>query len=169
MHPAIRKLERTKGVIRVVLFGSAVKGKAAPGDIDVLAIVRNKGVPLPKLGKGFHVVRIEPAELLGHSLFRTILLEGRLPNGRQFSSEAAGLSQKVLYLYDLRNLAGTGKSRFAHALFGRRKGEGLLDRLNGERLGSGAVSVPPAGDLPLLEFFKGWKVGFSRKQILGRM
>ncbi|MFH0962332.1 MAG: nucleotidyltransferase domain-containing protein [archaeon] len=165
MFPELRKLERAKGVLKAILFGSYVRGKRAPRDVDVLVLVETDAVVLPKLAKNFHVVRLEVSGIFKSSLFRTALSEGFLPNGRAFSSEF-GFHPSVVYTYDLKGLEGTGKSRFSHALFGRSSGEGLLFRLGGTRLGSGAVSVPSSGDSPLLEFFKSWKIGFSRKPVL---
>lgn len=159
LFPELRKVRRIKGVREVVVFGSAVRGKERPNDVDVALIVeRPVEVRLPPL---FHVVQLREGELFKKTLFKTLLLEGRTLDGKAFSMKF-GMRPEVVYWYDLKRLPPAGKVRFSQALFGRKKGEGVLAGCKGRVLGRGAVAVPVERDEEMKRFFMGWKVNFSR-------
>jgi len=158
----LRRLKKTEGVQEIVLFGSAVKGKTRPRDIDVM-VIAEKPIRL-NLPSKYHAVQMSYEQLLKHTLFRTLLFEGKLLDGVAFSSKF-GMCPKVIYWYDLKKLKRIDKSRFSHALFGR-SGDGLLTKAKGTRMGNGTIMTPVDKDNEIMQFFLDWKISFKRRNIL---
>mgnify|MGYP000480483701 CR=1 FL=1 len=119
----LNKLLNDSGVIDVVLFGSYVKGKSIPKDIDVLVIFHD-AVPSEKLidvevklsDEGLDAVCIHYSHLLKEQhLFSSILLEGiSLRSGNRFF-ESAGMISLVFFIYK-HELSSTDRVRFYRAI-----------------------------------------------------
>ncbi len=123
---SLKKLLNMKGVIDVVLFGSYVKGKTLPRDIDVLVIFHDS-IPSEKLidlevklsEDGFDAVCIHYSNLLAEKhLFSAMLLEGlSLRSGKRFF-ESAELFSIVIFAYrhELKSSARVGFYRAIKAI-----------------------------------------------------
>ncbi|OYT41579.1 hypothetical protein B6U80_01135 [Candidatus Pacearchaeota archaeon ex4484_26] len=165
------------GIVDALLFGSAVKGKVLPGDIDVCLIFRNK-VSLEVVdklakeakSKGFNLhistLTIDNFFTKPHSLIRTLLKEGiSISTGRKFS-ENFNLKSFTLYSYTLKKIKPSSKVRFVYLLKGRGKESGFVKRLNGKWINDGCFIIPIEKDNEILEVMKRWKINYKREVLL---
>lgn len=159
--------EKNKGLIfDIVFFGSAVKGKTKPRDIDI-AIIFNQKVQQQKLNgiisqfKDKHAEYIFLDELYKEPLWATVLQEGYSLVRSEFIHKLIGFESSFLFVYDLENLDKVSKSRFCHALFGFGSNKGILREAGGKQLGRGSISVPTSNSEQLRSFLETWKVNYS--------
>lgn len=158
---------KNRGLIfDIVLFGSSIKGKAKPGDIDIVLIL-NKKAGAEKLNsiisvfKEAHTEYVFLSELYKEPLWATIIQEGYSLLTSEQLCKKLGFDSYFLFVYDLKNLGRVSKSRFSHALFGRSGSKGILKDAKGKRLGKGCIAVPTEVSEKLRSFFETWKVNYS--------
>ena len=153
-------------VFDIVLFGSSVKGKTAPRDIDVAVIFSSK-IPQNKINKilrhfkGFHAEYVFLSELYKETMWPTILQESYSLIHSEFVYKTLGFESSLLFVYDLKKLDGVSKSRFSHALFGRVENTGVLYEAGGKQMGRGCISVPIEKSEKIRSFFETWKISYS--------
>jgi predicted nucleotidyltransferase len=147
-----------EGVVDVIVFGSSVRGKLFPNDVDVFVLVddgldfENKSRISAELEKkGFNSVVMSYSESFRKGFWWSLIHEGRsLKNGdlRGF----LGLKSIDLFLFRHR-LSGSEKITFYRALNSL---EGILKN------GGGVLfcSVENSGEVE--EFFENWGVEFLR-------
>lgn len=161
-------------VVDILLFGSAVKGKNNPNDVDLcivfrdkvdLNIVRETGLIL---GDKFHVSSLVVDNFFTnvHSLAKTILFEGKSVIARKNLSETLGLNSSLLFSYNLSKEDKSKKVRFVYLLRGRGNDTGLVKKWGGEFISNNAFILPVNKDNEAQEVFNGWKVNFKRRRLL---
>ncbi len=163
-----------KELLDIFLFGSAVKGKINPNDIDICLIFRDDiNINIVKeaetlLGEKYHISSLCAKDFISdvHSLAKTMLLEGQSIITQKRLSESYGLSSKLLYSYDLSKEAPSKKVRFVYLLRGRNGTEGLVKNYSGEFVSNSAFLLPIDKDKEMQEVFDQWKVRYSRKRIM---
>jgi len=163
-----------KEIIDIFLFGSAVKGKEFPKDIDICVIFRKnisneiiKEVGNRLKNENAHISSLTIDNFLKkpHSLIKTLLVEGiSIFNGETFIQKL-GFSSKVLYSYNLSNLKSSEKVRFIYVLKGRNS-EGIIKKFNGEWLADSCFIIPIGKDSEILEILKKWNINYKRKEVL---
>lgn len=173
-----KKKERV--IFDIILFGSAVKGKIFPKDIDIVVIflegslrerldkVQQIKDKLKTLNKNFDIKQITLKELFSsHFLARTgVLLEGlSLFTGKKFC-ELLGFQSHTLFWYNLNGMSHTQKVKFNYILAGRKYMEGVIKEFNGERLSRGVIKIPIENSLEFEEILKNNKVNYRKKDIL---
>jgi len=167
------KKKYLKDIHDVVLFGSIIKSKSKPSDIDVciLSFCRNSVIEqavlefAEKAGKGVHVTYVPFSEFPKHSLFRTLIHEGiSLLTGKPLYM-SLGFEPYILFWYELSSLKQTQKVKFFYALKGRAKQKGVLKEINGLYLGKGVVLAPVKFDNEMQDFFRQWNIDFNRRRI----
>ncbi len=148
--------EIKEGLFDIVIYGSSVKGKLKPNDLDV-ALIFLEGSLRERLDraqqiknkiKGEAEQKIDIKALLLKELFTPeffgktgLFLEGiSVLTGKPFS-ERIGFRPYSLFTYSLDGLGHTKKIQFNYILTGRSKA-GLISSLNGVRIGKGAVKIP---------------------------
>lgn len=161
-------------VADVLIFGSYVKGKAKPQDIDICLIFRNK-IKLDivhkaeaLLGENYHVSSLSVDNFFTnvHSLAKTLLLEGKsIISGSRFACNL-GLTAKLLYSYDLSSESSSKKVRFVYLLRGRNGSAGLVKDWGGEFIAPSAFFVPIEKDNEAQEVFDAWKIKYARKKLM---
>lgn len=163
-----------KEIIDILLFGSAVKGKATPNDIDIcLVFCSNINIKLVKdaeslLGEKYHISSLCAKDFISdvHSLAKTMLLEGQSIITQKKLSESYGLSSKLLYSYDISKEAPSKKVRFVYLLRGRNGTEGLVKNYSGEFVSNSAFLIPIEKDKEIQEVFDQWKIKYSRRRFM---
>ncbi|MFH1511124.1 MAG: nucleotidyltransferase domain-containing protein [Candidatus Woesearchaeota archaeon] len=168
------------GIFDIVLYGSSVKGKLSPGDIDILIIFvegtlrqrldKTQNIKM-NLKKGFHQ-KIDIKQILLNELFsanffaRTgILLEGiSLRSGKHFS-ENLGFKPYTLFSWTLSGLTHSEKIRFNYILAGRGV-QGIVKELGGIRVASGAIKIPIGNSTVFEDILKANKVPYNKKNLL---
>ncbi|MDP7080277.1 MAG: nucleotidyltransferase domain-containing protein [Candidatus Undinarchaeales archaeon] len=169
--------EHSDRILDILVYGSTVRGRRAPGDLDVLVVLRDvtsqEYVDIPyrlrkvlekERGEGqLDVKGVKTEEFLDPNyLARTrVLIEAYSLLHDDFLCKRFGLAPHALFTFDLKGLTRSEKTRFHYAMKGRSGEPGVLDELGGVHLGRGVVLVPinAAGDFcDLLEL---WNVGYE--------
>ncbi len=159
--------EKNKDIIfDIVLFGSSIKGKAKPADIDI-AVVFKKKIGQERINKifeglgQFHMEYVFLEELYKETLWPTILQEGYSLLQSKHVYKMLGFDSMFLFVYDLKKLNNSNKSRFSHALFGKKKRDGLLFEMKGKQLGRGCIAIGTENSERMRSFFETWNVSYS--------
>ncbi len=174
----IKEWIKENKVLDVVVFGSFVRSKMTPNDIDLCIIIneRDEGKSLDfvsslskdidSIGLKFQInVLTERDFILGKSLLaHTLLSEGISINGFSIS-KLLGYDQFSLFTYSLRHFSSSKRVRFHYLLAGR-DGGGILKEIGGKIVGGGAILAPTCKEDFLSEIFKMWDVDFSVKRVL---
>ncbi len=161
-------------VVDILLFGSAVKGKSNPHDIDLCIVFRNKvDLSIVKeaediLRDKFHVSSLVVDNFFTniHSLAKTVLFEGKSILTDKTLTESLGLDSSLFFSYNLSKENNSKKVRFVYLLRGRGKDIGLVKRWGGEFISNNAFILPVAQDNEAQEVFNNWKVNFKRRRLL---
>lgn len=161
-------------VVDIVLFGSAIKGKSNPNDIDLCIVFRDKvDLNIVKeveliVGDGFHVSSLVVDNFFTnvHTLAKTIFFEGKSILTNTNLSESLGLSGWLLFSYHLPQNDHSRKVRFVYLLRGRKNDSGLVKRWGGEFISNSAFMLPVNKDNEAQEVFNTWKIDFKRRKVL---
>ena len=163
-------------IIDILLFGSAVKGKEEPPDIDILILYKNKenlelNYELKKiLEKISSKVQISAQTYNGvfkpSFKAREAFLEAYSLIFDTNISEGLGYLNKVLFKYELKKLSKSDRMRFYHALYGRGNSKGILKELNAVKFAETIVLCPQESSESMKDFFNSWKIHYSNAPIL---
>ncbi len=167
-----------KTIFDIVMYGSSVKGKYKPADIDIIVIFR-KGTLKERLQK-IHFIKqkikvekkIDTKGILWEELFQEqffarsgIILEGvSLFDGKPFSYKM-DFKGFVLFVYDLRDKSHTEKVKFNYVLSGR-KDIGMVNRLEGKHIAPGVIQIPIKSSLEFEEVLKQHDINYSKQNCL---
>ncbi len=160
----LKKYLKDKDIIDIILFGSFVKGKQSPRDIDI-AIITKKDVQINI--SGFHVSVLKPEDFFKSlSLINTLFREGySLKNNKPFS-ELYKFSSRVLFVYELSGLKPSKKVGIVSLLHGKNDGLGMVEENSGEWLANQVFIVPVNKDYIFEKFFLNMKVKFKKSFLL---
>jgi len=161
----LKKELNNKEILDIILFGSAVKGKTSPQDID-LAIISNKTFRIEQ--EGFHFSLIKPEEFFikPQSIITTLLREGySLKHNKPFS-EIYDFKRRVLFKYELKDLSGSLKVRIVQILKGNKNKKGLVNENHGEWIANQVFLIPSEDSYIFDKFFQKFKVNFNKYYIL---
>ncbi len=169
----VSKCKARADIADVISFGSAVKGKLAPNDIDVCIVFRGKvdrtfANEIGEKFSNFHIsmLTIDNFFTRYHSLVRTLLYEGKsLFTGKSVAS-VYGLDAFALYSYSLTGLSAKAKVQFVQVLNGRNDRQGMIAKWNGKVLARGCFIIPVVFDAEALELFNKRSIKFIRKRIM---
>jgi len=169
-------IKENPSIVDIVIFGSIVRSKRKPGDVDICVLSLDKFKKLDKLkkviGKEFkkdvHVSILYLRDFLNpeETLWKTIFHEGISLTKDKLLSKLIGFDPSVLFWYKLENLKLIDKIKFSYALRGRNEKGGILREVNGEYLGKGCIIVPVENEDEIREFFARWNIPFNRRRIL---
>lgn len=170
-------LRRENYLVDLILFGSALKGKAKPGDIDVVALfrshdpekienilyqLRKKG---EELGLELHAEPIVVDHMFDQKVYPLLLHEGFSIRCSELIHKKLNLQPLVLVTYQLENKSASDKVRFSYALYGRNKGEGVLSKIKGKVVGKGSILIPIAHQETIKPFFRQWGVEYKEQRV----
>lgn len=161
-------------IIDIILFGSSVKGKPIPNDIDICLIFRkeiNQKITeeIQKLmGEKYHIstLTIDNFFTNPHSLAKTILLEGTSIITKNPIAENFNLKTKVIYTYDISKEKPSKKVRFVQLLRGRNSNQGLMKSWQGEFLANNSFIISIEKDSETQAVLAKWQIKYKRIPIL---
>jgi predicted nucleotidyltransferase len=169
-------IKENPSIVDIVIFGSIVRSKRKPGDVDICVLSLDKFKKLDKLKKVIskefkkdaHVSILYLRDFLNpeETLWKTIFHEGISLTKDKLLSKLIGFDPSVLFWYKLENLKLIDKIKFSYALRGRNEKGGILREVNGEYLGKGCIIVPVENEDEIREFFARWNISFNRRRIL---
>lgn len=160
----LKKYLNDKDILDIIVFGSAVKGKENPGDVDI-AIITGKEFKIDL--SGFHVSVLKPEDFFKTvSLSHTLLREGySLKNEKSFS-EMYKFSNKVLFKYELISLNPSLKVKVVNVLRGKNKEKGMVEENLGEWLSNQVFLSPVEKEYLFESFFLKMGVKFNKFFVL---
>ncbi len=174
-----KKFSEKEKLFDIILYGSAVKGKDEPRDIDIVLIFFDKEIRerldlaqnfkkyLPKTLR-FDIQTLNVNDFFDVSYFarQGILTEGYSLVSRRKFSEKLGFKAYSLFSYTLSNLNHNQKTQFVYSLSGRGKEEGMVKKVEALVVGKGAFMVPIENTSMFEEFLEKWNLKYSKKNIL---
>ena len=171
--------EKLKGIdlteiADIFLFGSAVKGKEFPKDIDICIIFRKQiskeiinEIENKLKNLNIHISYLTTDNFFKkpHSLIKNLLLEGISILTQKPFIKNFGFVSYVLYSYKLSKLKLSEKVKFIYLLKGRRT-QGIIEKMNGEWMTDSCFIIPIQKDSEILIILKKWQIPFKRKEVL---
>ena len=166
-------------IIDVILFGSIMRGKENPRDIDLCIIINEKDekksldlinslskvIDKPKYKFQINLLT-EKQFIEGDTLTNTLIKEGFSIKKNKKIAELWGFSNKSLFIYSLKKFSSTKRVKLHYVLRGRYGQKGILEDLRGEFLGTGTIIIPSQNEEKLKEVFNKWGISYSIKNIL---
>ena len=159
-------LRNYKGIHDIIIFGSVVKEKMNPADMDIAIIMDSKDpvligemqktIPL----KNIHLQIFSYVDFLKSTLPYCMLSEGYSIKDGRFISDKLGVSRKSLYTFSLDALSQIQKVMFNKGL------RTLIQSTKAEKVGKGAVLVPVRVSGEYDDFFRQWNRKVKKKEFL---
>lgn len=174
-----KKICRINKILIAIVFGSFARGDYGPkSDVDLLVIVKTDKEKdkvkdeLIQLTEDFEkdvqvmIRSLKELKQTDTGLLKRIFREGKIISLKNFvefnASNLLNLKPFRIYYFDISKLKNSGKVKFSQALYGQKVGKykykGVVDRVNGIKLGSGCVLVPEEKGREIDDFFKYHKV-----------
>ncbi len=161
----LKKYLKQKEILDIIVFGSAVKGKAVPNDVDI-AIISDKDLKINI--KKFHISILSYKDFFIKSprIINTLFKEGYSLRHNKFLSEVYNFSNKILFKYELSNLKPSIKVKIVNVLRGKNKQEGMVKENKGEWLANQVFIAPIESNHLFESFFINFKVKFNKFHVL---
>jgi len=156
---------KNKEILDIIVFGSAVKGKVNPNDIDI-AIITSKSSTIKK--DNFHISILKPEDFFLNppSIVTTLLKEGFSLKNNKFLSEVYEFSNKILFKYELTNKNASEKVRIVYILHGKKNQIGLVEQNKGKWLTNQVFTVTPENQYLFEKFFQNFNINYTKNHIL---
>lgn len=168
--------ENKEEILDIVLFGSSVRGKEKPRDLDLLVIYKTKINPELnyKLKKEFEILKVE-IDIVSKSytdLFKSTFLarESYLSEGfslvqKKFIAGGLGYMPMILFRYDIKNFNKSQRMRFYYSLYGRNT-EGMLKKLRLYKFSERIIISPVEESERVKEYLNNWNIKYIEMPIL---
>ena len=166
-------------ILDIIVFGSSVKGKEKPNDIDLLVLFKDKkdldtSYKLKKLLEKNFSINIEIVSKSYSGLFspsfkarEAIIAEGYSIIQSKKLSEGFGYNSLMLFRYSLKGFNKSQRMRFYYSLYGRTKDQkGILKELKAKKFLESVILCPIENTEKIKEFFDIWKISVEYFPIL---
>ena len=152
-------------LLDIILFGSSVKGKDEPEDIDLILVYafkedKDHNYEIKKRFENSrfkaHIVSISYSDIWKPSFLarESIILEGYSFRNKQFLFSSIGLSSFVLFRYKLGKMNNSERMRFYYSLYGRGKTSGVLKAFESYKFSDNIIACPIGQSENIKEFFE---------------
>ena len=169
--------EHEEEIIDIILFGSAVKGKEKPRDIDLLVLFKTKKnldlsyelrKRLERIDLNAEITAKSYKELFESSFIarEAILSEGYSLILQKFISAGFGYVNFVLFKYELIGFSKSERMRFYYSLYGRGKEDGMLKQLKAIKFSETILLCPINKEDMMKEYLGGWKIRYKEFPIM---
>ena len=159
-------LTKYKEIKDFIIFGSLVKGKYNPKDVDIALIVDKKEISIVgeikdelKI-KNLDIELIKPEEIYQTRLGLTLITEGFSIKNNKFLREKLSLSPMKIYTYEIKKLTQTKK-----VLFGRGLNQ-IIKEVKAIKLGAGSIMIPIGQSSNFEDFLDSWDLKYKTKEYL---
>ena len=173
-----KKFVKQHKIFDVVIYGSAVKGKDEPRDIDIMLIFLDRNLKerldivqnFKQVSKKINKLDVKSMNLKDIFDNKFLARQGVLLEGRSLINEVTladrlGFKSYSIFSYNLKNLNHNEKTKFTYALIGRKE-DGMIKKVEGEPLGKGAIIVPIENSIIFEEFLNQWNVKYNKRNAL---
>ncbi len=165
--------KENKEIVDIVLFGSTVRGKESPRDIDLMVIFNKKidDSLVEKLNKELINVmpKIEITSVTYRELFspkflarEAYLTEGYSLINKKYIFSGLGFETYEIFKYNVKNLSKSRLMSFYYALYGRNNNKGMLEKLNGIKFSNEVILSPIENSEEFKEFLDSWNIKYFR-------
>lgn len=167
-----------ESLLDIIFFGSAVKGKEKPGDIDILLLFKDRKdidvsyhlkKELQKAGFNAEITDKSYAELFDNAFIakEAILSESYSLIYEQFIADGLGYLNFILFKYELTGFNKSQRMRFYYSLYGRSKDQqGTLKTLNVIKFSDSVFLCPVENAEKMKEYLLFWSIKFNEFPIL---
>ncbi len=169
---------KDKKIFDIVVYGSSVKGKINPNDVDIAVIFREGKLKerleiIQKIkenivtDKKIDIKAIMLEELFDAGFFARsgIIFEGiSIKDNKQFSNKI-GFNSNTIFIHNLKDKTHTEKVKFNYLLSGRTE-KGIVRKLEGRQLAPGVIEIPVRNSLEFEEILNKHKISFNKMNIL---
>ena len=164
MKNKIKKYAENKQIKDIILFGSVIRNKSNPKDIDILILFNdkiNKDLEYEikkELNDCYENIAITSKTLINDDSFLardSIYFEGYSLLRSKYISEEMGYVSFTLFKYQTNVLTNSQKVTFYNALNGRNS-IGLIEQYDCIKLSNNALLVPLENSEFFKEFFEKW-------------
>ncbi len=156
----------------IILFGSAVRGKEQPNDIDILILFCDKinknaeYVIRKELEKHYNNVSVisKTKKTILDEAFdarESILFEGKSMITGENLAERYGFTPFGMFKYSFLGWDKLKKTKFYHALNGRGNNKGTIDHLDCIKLSDSLIIAPLEKIEKLKDFLDSWKINYT--------
>ncbi len=168
---SLQKLKKTakfekkenKEIIDIILFGSSVRGKLNPQDIDILVLSSQK---LDKqILKEFNPIYKTYSDFMKGFPIESIIQEGHSLLYDKSISSLYHLHSTYLFRYSLKGKTKSERMRFYYALYGRNT-KGILKETNSKKFSSETIITPVHAAEEMKSFFETNKIEYYYIPIL---
>lgn len=169
-----------KGIFDIIIYGSFVKGRMVPSDIDIM-IIFLEGKLTERLSKLQNIknkiknvvdIKLDMKQMMLKDFFspklfaRTGILLGGISIFKDKKlAEIMGFEAFSTFSYTLKGLTHNQKIKIGYILKGRNS-IGIIKTLKGERLGSGAIKIPIKNSLEFEELLQKHNIEYKKHNIL---
>lgn len=167
MKKSLRKLlKKYKEIEDFIIFGSSVKGKHAPKDIDIAIVMGIKDISLAGKAKDGlkewnpDVEIIRPEEVYSTRLGMALISEGFSIKDNRYLRDGLGISPMKIYTYEIKHLEQVKKVLFGRGL------NNFIKESKGIKLGAGCVMVPVHQSSKFEDFLDTWGLKHKAKEYL---
>lgn len=164
-------------LLDIILFGSSIKGKEKPNDIDILLLYKSSknidvSYALKKTieAKGYCIEITDKTynELLNPNFIAgiSIISEGYSLVYNKFLFEGLGYLSFNLFKYELKQFNKSERMRFYYSLYGRNNEKGMLKMLDSIKFSDSIILCPVENVERMKEYFDTWKLKYVEFPIL---
>lgn len=164
----LRPLLKNRNILDVIIFGSVVKGKKFPRDIDLAVICRDKKIPLAIKDERFHIsiLNSEDFFIKPIPLINSLMREGYSLRHKKTFSEVFSFISKVMFIYELKNLSNSKKVKISNLLHGKSSEDGLVKKYNGKWLSRQVFIVPSKNENIFGDLFSEFNIKYNKSYVL---
>lgn len=158
-------LKKYDNIKDLIIFGSLVKGKFSPKDIDIAIVTEKKDISLvgeikEKLPDKVDIEMINEQDIYQSRLGLNLICEGFSIKKNKYIRDILNLKPMKIYTYEIKNLTQTKK-----VLFGRGLNH-IISETKATKLGAGCIIVPIQESSKFEDFLDTWNLKYSTKEYL---
>ena len=169
--------ENKDELLDIILFGSSIRGKERPSDIDVLMLYKDKKnidlsyefrKKIEKIGYTLEITDKTYKELFEDSFTarESFLSEGYSLVYDKFLHEGLGYISFILFKYELKGFSKSNRMRFYYSLYGRNGQKGILNEINAIKFSDSVLLCPLQNSEMMKEYLNNWKINFVEFPII---
>ena len=155
----------------ILVFGSIVRGKENPDDIDILVIFKNKvnkeeeyviRKELEKYAPAISIISKTEETMLDSSFDarESVLFEAISMFDEKTAAEKYGFCSLGMFKYNTHQLTNVQKTQFYYALNGRNNQKGIAEQMECIKLSDNVILVPLKNIDKIKEFFETWHMTY---------
>lgn len=165
---------KNENILDIFVFGSIIRDKEVPVDLDIAVLVKLKNditdklvyefrKSLEKVVKEVHVISLEYSDLISDNFVArsSFLTEAYSFSKKDFFSNSFGFNGFAMFLYSVSEFKNSKKVLFHYSLNGRNGKDGILKKLGGKRLSEGSIIIPIKNADFFKEFLESHKIKYS--------